>query len=156
MLVGSVNLIHSLLWVSTSLDHIVQLISVPRPIRLLGKHEGGIIRDPLSSLVWKTTISCSGMGRNVCSLTMPTQHFQLYWHVRDFFTSVGHGHGWTEYCFELYSHKISGDPSVLNCPQTDTEDDLPILRKGVEALSLIHIWRCRRLDACRSRWSPYH
>ena len=24
------------------------------------------------------------------------------------------------------------------------------------ALSLIHIWRCRRLDACRSRWSPYH
>ena len=24
------------------------------------------------------------------------------------------------------------------------------------SLSLIHIWRCRRLDACRSRWSPYH
>ena len=23
-------------------------------------------------------------------------------------------------------------------------------------LSLIHIWRCRRLNACRSRWSPYH
>ena len=23
-------------------------------------------------------------------------------------------------------------------------------------LSLIHIWRCRRLDTCRSRWSPYH
>ena len=25
------------------------------------------------------------------------------------------------------------DPSVLNCPQTDTEDDHPILRKEVEA-----------------------
>ena len=23
-------------------------------------------------------------------------------------------------------------------------------------LSLIHIWRCRRLPQCRSRWSPYH
>ena len=23
-------------------------------------------------------------------------------------------------------------------------------------LSLIHIWRCRRSYACRSRWSPYH
>ena len=27
--------------------------------------------------------------------------------------------------------------------------------KSVE-LSLIHIWRCRRSYACRSRWSPYH
>ena len=40
---------------------------------------------------------------------------------------------WTKYCSELYNHKVSGDPSVLNCPQTDTEDDHPILRKGVEA-----------------------
>ena len=24
------------------------------------------------------------------------------------------------------------------------------------SLSLIHIWRCRRSYACRSRWSPYH
>ena len=30
--------------------------------------------------------------------------------------------------------------------------------RGTEqlALSLIHIWRCRRSYACRSRWSPYH
>ena len=28
--------------------------------------------------------------------------------------------------------------------------------KTVEKLSLIHIWRCRRLLTCRSRWSPYH
>ena len=32
---------------------------------------------------------------------------------------------WTEYCSGLYNHKASGDPSVLNCPQTDTEDDHP-------------------------------
>ena len=25
-----------------------------------------------------------------------------------------------------------------------------------EMLSLIHIWRCRRIERCRSRWSPYH
>ena len=26
----------------------------------------------------------------------------------------------------------------------------------VSNLSLIHIWRCRRIERCRSRWSPYH
>ena len=40
---------------------------------------------------------------------------------------------WTEYCSELYNHKANGDQSVLNCPQTDTEDDHPILRREVEA-----------------------
>ena len=25
-----------------------------------------------------------------------------------------------------------------------------------QTLSLIHIWRCRRIERCRSRWSPYH
>ena len=30
------------------------------------------------------------------------------------------------------------------------------LRLVVFCLSLIHIGRCRRSDACRSRWSPYH
>ena len=41
---------------------------------------------------------------------------------------------WTEYCTELYNHKANGDPSVLDCPQTDTEDDHQILRKDVEAV----------------------
>ena len=27
---------------------------------------------------------------------------------------------------------------------------------AVQPLSLIHIWRCRRIERCRSRWSPYH
>ena len=40
---------------------------------------------------------------------------------------------WTEYCYELYNHKVSGDPSVMDCPQTDTGDDHPILRKELEA-----------------------
>ena len=40
---------------------------------------------------------------------------------------------WTEYCSELYKYKANGDPSVLNCPQTDTQDDHPILRREVEA-----------------------
>ena len=39
----------------------------------------------------------------------------------------------TEYCSELYNHKASGYPSVLNCSQTVTEDDHPILRNEVEA-----------------------
>ena len=40
---------------------------------------------------------------------------------------------WTEYCSELYNHKANGDPSVLNCTHTHTEDDHPILRREVEA-----------------------
>ena len=40
---------------------------------------------------------------------------------------------WTEYCSELYNYTANGDPSVLNCPQTHTEDDHPILHKEVEA-----------------------
>ena len=40
---------------------------------------------------------------------------------------------WTEYCSQLYNYKANGEPSVLNCPQTDKEDDHPILRKEVEA-----------------------
>ena len=39
----------------------------------------------------------------------------------------------TECCSELYNYKASGDPLVLNCPQTDIEDDHPILCKEVEA-----------------------
>ena len=38
-----------------------------------------------------------------------------------------------EYCSELYNYKANGDTSVLNCPQTHTEDDHPILHKEVEA-----------------------
>ena len=40
---------------------------------------------------------------------------------------------WTEYCSELYNHKANEDPSVQDCPLTDTEDDHPILRGEVEA-----------------------
>eukprot|EP00826_Nyctotherus_ovalis_P009221 TRINITY_DN12429_c0_g1_i9.p1 TRINITY_DN12429_c0_g1~~TRINITY_DN12429_c0_g1_i9.p1 ORF type:complete len:201 (+),score=48.33 TRINITY_DN12429_c0_g1_i9:73-675(+) len=29
-------------------------------------------------------------------------------------------------------------------------------KDGVLGLSLIHICRCRRIERCRSRWSPYH
>ena len=39
---------------------------------------------------------------------------------------------WTEYCTELYNHKANGDPAVLACLQTDTEDDQPVLCKEVE------------------------
>ena len=40
---------------------------------------------------------------------------------------------WTEYCSELYNHKANGDPSILNCPQTDTQDDHLTLRKEAQA-----------------------
>ena len=42
---------------------------------------------------------------------------------------------WTEYCSELYNYKANGDPKVLNCPQTDKEDDTPFF---AEKLRLQH------------------
>ena len=54
---------------------------------------------------------------------------------------------WTEYRYELFKHSASGDPSVLNCPQTDTEDDHPILRKEVEAaVQLLKIGKSAGVD----------
>ena len=32
-----------------------------------------------------------------------------------------------------HNNKANGDPTVLDCPKTDTEDDHPILRREVEA-----------------------
>ena len=32
---------------------------------------------------------------------------------------------WTEYCPDMDNYKVNRDPSVLNCPQTDTADDHP-------------------------------
>ena len=43
---------------------------------------------------------------------------------------------WTEYSTELHNYKANGGPSVLDCPQTDTEDDHSILRKELEAAVL--------------------
>ena len=40
-----------------------------------------------------------------------------------------------------------GFPSLISSTRT---------KPGTLLLSLIHIWRCRRLLRCRSRWSPYH
>ena len=38
----------------------------------------------------------------------------------------------------------------------DVSDQHLHLIQSIYCLSLIHIWRCRRKERCRSRWSPYH
>ena len=40
---------------------------------------------------------------------------------------------WTEYCSELYTHTITGDPKVLDLPPAINNDSYPILREEVEA-----------------------
>ena len=40
---------------------------------------------------------------------------------------------WTEYCSELYSHKVKGDPEVLKHPPVTNIDSHPILWEEVEA-----------------------
>ena len=53
---------------------------------------------------------------------------------------------WTEYCSELYNHKAN----VLNCPQTDTEDDHPILRREVKAA----VQSLKKREVSRSQQHP--
>ena len=61
---------------------------------------------------------------------------------------------WTEYCSELYNYKANGDPSVLNCPQTDTEDDHPILHKEVEAaVQSLKKGKSAGVDNIQQNWS---
>ncbi|XP_071497554.1 uncharacterized protein [Diadema antillarum] len=40
---------------------------------------------------------------------------------------------WTEYCRELYNHRMQGDPGVLKMEESTNADDFPILREEVEA-----------------------
>ena len=54
--------------------------------------------------------------------------------------------------------RIACIQGCLNVPwqqmsRADSDNDK---RSSVLTLSLIHIWRCRRIERCRSRWSPYH
>ena len=42
-------------------------------------------------------------------------------------------------------------PTIWNLLPISLTDSSPSV-----FLSLIHIWRCRRIERCRSRWSPYH
>eukprot|EP00826_Nyctotherus_ovalis_P036528 TRINITY_DN3246_c0_g1_i4.p1 TRINITY_DN3246_c0_g1~~TRINITY_DN3246_c0_g1_i4.p1 ORF type:complete len:114 (-),score=2.21 TRINITY_DN3246_c0_g1_i4:21-362(-) len=37
-----------------------------------------------------------------------------------------------------------------------SDGEVKFLSKPFIMLSLIHICRCRRIERCRSRWSPYH
>ena len=47
----------------------------------------------------------------------------------------------------LYKYKANGDPSVLDCPYTDTEDDQPIYRKEVEAaVQSVKKWKSAGVD----------
>ena len=56
------------------------------------------------------------------------------------------GKFWKNGIFEPRSWKVWEFPD--NCQKQ-------VCRRG-GGLSLIHIWRCRRITGCRSRWSPYH
>ena len=45
---------------------------------------------------------------------------------------------------------------LLHNPQDLNLEEWAVEPHSIHCLSLIHIWRCRRSYACRSRWSPYH
>eukprot|EP00826_Nyctotherus_ovalis_P034838 TRINITY_DN2936_c0_g1_i2.p2 TRINITY_DN2936_c0_g1~~TRINITY_DN2936_c0_g1_i2.p2 ORF type:complete len:113 (+),score=17.18 TRINITY_DN2936_c0_g1_i2:82-420(+) len=58
-------------------------------------------------------------------------------------------------------HSVQLDSGLLLDESAKTKKKLKFLSKEqlneyIQELSLIHICRCRRIERCRSRWSPYH
>ena len=50
-----------------------------------------------------------------------------------------------------------GDMGIKSGAYGSQTEELPIDGvKDERDLSLIHIRRCRRIERCRARWSPYH
>ena len=60
--------------------------------------------------------------------------------------------------FVMYTADLSRVVMVFYCTSTLTtvKSIFHQLSMTHQFLSLIHIWRCRRIERCRSRWSPYH
>ena len=77
---------------------------------------------------------------------------------------------YTSWVYALYRHQVAyaRNPCFSSDRITDIcfyPYDHTYINSGVKVhgvvrwvtgLSLIHIWRCRRIERCRSRWSPYH
>ena len=68
-------------------------------------------------------------------------------------------------CSYGYRTLLKGKGSPCSITERRVLELIPVLgsqpagevsHKPDDYLSLIHIWRCRRLLTCRSRWSPYH
>ena len=67
---------------------------------------------------------------------------------------------------DIYTVSQKNIPNIFNCIMKTNDQILIIFgtnipdttchQMTVQFLSLIHIWRCRRIERCRSRWSPYH
>eukprot|EP00826_Nyctotherus_ovalis_P044978 TRINITY_DN4913_c0_g2_i3.p1 TRINITY_DN4913_c0_g2~~TRINITY_DN4913_c0_g2_i3.p1 ORF type:complete len:197 (+),score=40.37 TRINITY_DN4913_c0_g2_i3:608-1198(+) len=53
-------------------------------------------------------------------------------------------------------NKTKGGSSISNDMQTALYKLQQLVEQSYKSLSLIHICRCRRIERCRSRWSPYH
>ena len=58
---------------------------------------------------------------------------------------------------ETWIKPTTTSTELINCtPPGYTFISTPRNFTKSSSLSLIHIWRCRRIERCRSRWSPYH
>ena len=76
---------------------------------------------------------------------------KVQWYSNRVLDSYHRGCGFDTHPGPIASNLEQSLPSVLSPSCTrPVADGWPLM------LSLIHIWRCRRIERCRSRWSPYH
>ena len=104
---------------------------------------------------------CGKMPTNCIFIASNFASCSLNWLQINFFNSL------LFYLFtfaiNLWHHKIRHSRCHCRVSQQSTWYETTRTRfwwnfylKSVWGLSLIHIWRCRRIERCRSRWSPYH
>ena len=101
-----------------------------------------------------------------CQQNTPTSHC----HMGMVFT-INPGDQMDTFIWNMQRESTSDTSSIMSMGSRNASPSKPVLRSSGNSqsrpisptispmdprLSLIHIWRCRRLLTCRSRWSPYH
>ena len=137
-------------------------------------------KGPLNGCVWSTVGGIWSSTNNWCLLVCMEK--QVIWSEIDItlrnFERSYHLNCWqwlnldTEFIVHIWLNwfhdstayiSSSGNDMSHICGRSPYLRCISCTRRRVQSaelasltLSLIHIWRCRRLLTCRSRWSPYH
>ena len=125
-----------------------QLVLSPPPLFTLSL----ITETPSTSisLSLRQTVSSSSRILLLVLLSKPSNHVTSLLYL-NFCTGSKLMNGLTT-SYSLLHTRFSLPRSPLTCITLSLSN----LHAALVLLSLIHIWRCRRIERCRSRWSPYH